>query len=94
MIIIYSDPSAPSRAGKALSENEIASELPTESSAKNGRLLDLALDSANAFIGSHSLNIKFPEDTTQEVARAIEEGKILPPSTAYRIFAKTCLLFS
>lgn len=71
-----SDASAPAaRAGKSLSENEIAASLPTESSAKTGRLLDLALDSAQAFIGSHTLNIKFPEDTTEIVGRAIEEGR-------------------
>lgn len=32
------------------------------------------MDSVSNFFGSHSLNVKFPEDTTQEVARAIEEG--------------------
>lgn len=73
---IHSDASAPAvRAGKSLSENEIAATLPTESSAKTGRLLDLAIDSAQAFIGSHTLNIKFPEDTTEIVGRAIEEGR-------------------
>lgn len=72
----YSDPAMPvARAGKALSETEITSALPADSTAKNGRLLDLAMDTADQFIKTHTLNIKFPEDTTQEVARAIEEGK-------------------
>lgn len=75
MFLVYSDPSAPAaRAGKALSENEIEASLPTEDSAKTGRLLDLAIDSAQSFIGSHTLNIKFPEDTTEIVGRAMEDG--------------------
>lgn len=73
---ICSDPSAPvARSGKALSENDIVASLPAEASAKSGRLLDLAIDSAQAFIGSHTLNVKFPEDTTELVGRAIEEGR-------------------
>lgn len=69
------DPTAPVRSGKSMSENEIIASLPTESTDKTGRLLDLAMDSASNFFGSHQLNVKFPEETTQELARAFEEGK-------------------
>lgn len=58
-----------------MTENEILASLPTESSQHTGRLLDLAMDSAANFFGSHALNIKFPAETTQEIARAFEEGR-------------------
>lgn len=58
-----------------MSENEIIASLPAESSQQTGRLLDLAMDSAANFFGSHALNIKFPAETTQDIARAFEEGR-------------------
>lgn len=73
---MYRDQDAPVRAGKSLSENEIVASLPNESQDKNGRLFDLALESVSNFFGSHNIQVKFPEDTTQEVARAIEEGNL------------------
>jgi hypothetical protein len=64
------------RAGKALSENEILTNLPTEIKEKNGRLLDLALESASNFLGSHNVQFTVPAETTKSVARAIETGKL------------------
>lgn len=68
------DPTVPVRAGKSLTENEIIASLPNQQTDKTGRLLDLAMDSMSNFFGTHSLNVKFPDDTTQEIARAFEEG--------------------
>lgn len=62
------------RVGKSLSENEIESTLPTDVQEKRGRLYDLAVESATNFLGSHNLNVKVPKETTEVVARAIEEG--------------------
>ncbi|XP_055383064.1 uncharacterized protein LOC129613136 [Condylostylus longicornis] len=63
------------RSGKSLSENEIMTTLPKENEEKTGRLLDLALDSAIEFFKTHTLQIKVPQETTQDFARAIEEGR-------------------
>lgn len=70
------DPASPvARSGKALSENDIMSELPSESDERNGRLMDMAMQSVTDFFGTHNLEVKVPTETTQEVARAIEEGR-------------------
>lgn len=69
------DPTVSARSGKALSENEIVESLPAESSERTSRLFDMAVDSLTNFMDSHSLSVKFPQETTQEVARAIEEGR-------------------
>lgn len=58
-----------------MSENEIVDSLPTEESERTGRLYDMAMDSLTNFIGSHSLEVKFPKESSQAVARAIEEGR-------------------
>lgn len=69
------DPSFNSRVGKAISENEIESSLPAEPEQRSGKLYDMAIDAFNNFLASHSLQIKFPSETSQEVSRAIDEGK-------------------
>lgn len=71
----FRNPSYSSRVGKALSENEIVASLPADASGKTGRLFDLAMDSISNFFSSHNLEVKFPEETTTDIARAIEEGK-------------------
>lgn len=58
-----------------MSENEIVDSLPNESSERTSRLFDMAVDSITNFLDSHSLNIKFPQETSEDVARAIEEGR-------------------
>lgn len=73
--IIDRDPSFNSRAGKAISENEIESSLPADSEQRSGKLYDLAIDSFNNFLASHSLQIKLPSETGQEISRAIEGKK-------------------
>ncbi|KAJ6637524.1 hypothetical protein Bhyg_10255 [Pseudolycoriella hygida] len=47
----------------------------TDASGKTGRLFDLAMDSISNFFSSHNLEVKFPEETTTDIARAIEEGR-------------------
>lgn len=74
-IFFCRDQSVSARSAKAISENEIANSLPAEESERSGRLFDLAMDSLTNFAESHSLEVKFPKDTTQQVARAIEEGR-------------------
>lgn len=71
----YRDPSVSARSGKAISENEIIDSLPAEKSERTSRLFDLAMDSVTSFLDTHSLEVKFPKETSQEVARAIEEGR-------------------
>lgn len=69
------NPSSNVRAGKSLSENEIVDSLPADSTEKNGRLWDMALESASNFMGTHNLQFKLPAETTVNMARAIEEGR-------------------
>lgn len=63
------------RNAKALTENEIYAQLPDKNDEKSSRLLDLAMESATDFLGSHNLEVKVPAEATQEVARAFEEGR-------------------
>lgn len=49
--------------------------LPADSKEKNGRLLDMATEAATNFLNSHNLQFKMPAETTQQVARAFEEGR-------------------
>lgn len=49
--------------------------LPADSKEKNGRLLDMATEAATNFMSSHNLQFKLPAETTQQVARAFEEGR-------------------
>lgn len=70
----HRDASVSARSGKALSENEIVAALPADAEEKNGRLFDMALESASNFFGSHNLQVNLPAEATQSVARAIEEG--------------------
>lgn len=71
----YRDSSVSARSGKAISENEIVDSLPKETSERTSRLFDLAMDTLSQFMESHTLEVKFPKETTTEVARAIEEGR-------------------
>lgn len=69
------DSTISARSAKAISENEIVDSLPAEETERSGRLFDLAMDSLTNFMESHSLEVKFPKESTQAVARAIEEGR-------------------
>lgn len=82
---INRDPSFNARGGKAVSENEITSSLPAEPEQRSARLYDLALETINNFLSSHSLQVKFPAETTQEVSRAIDEGETFDFSSLMKI---------
>ncbi|XP_017491314.1 PREDICTED: uncharacterized protein LOC108379472 [Rhagoletis zephyria] len=70
------DSSSPmARSGKALSENDIYAQLPENSEERSGRLVDIAVQNAAEFLGSHSLEMKIPAEATQEMARALDEGR-------------------
>lgn len=72
---INRDSTASARSGKAFSENEIIESLPAESSERSNRLYDMAVNSFATFLDSHTMEVKFPQESSQEVARAIEEGR-------------------
>ena len=70
------DPSKPvQRGAKSLSENDVVSQLPESGDERTGKLVDLAMQSAADFLSSHNLEVKIPTEATQEVARAIDEGR-------------------
>lgn len=69
------DPASPvQRAGRAMSENDVYSQLPENSDDRTGRLVDMAVESATDFLSSHNLEVKVPAEATQEIARALDEG--------------------
>lgn len=72
---ISRDPAVSARSGKAISENEIIDSLPVDKTERAGRLVDLAMDSLTSFLDTHSLEVKFPKEASQDMARAIEEGR-------------------
>lgn len=49
-------------------------DLPQNADERTGRLVDLAISSATDFLSSHNLEFKLPAETTQQVARALDEG--------------------
>lgn len=63
------------RGGKALSESDIYAQLPENAEERSGRLVDIAMQNAADFLSSHSLEVKIPAEATQEMARALDEGK-------------------
>ncbi|XP_037730078.1 uncharacterized protein LOC119560614 [Drosophila subpulchrella] len=70
------DPASPvSRTGKSLSEQDVLAELPQNADERTGRLVDMAISSAAEFLSSHNLEFKLPAETTQQVARALDEGR-------------------
>nr|XP_014096325.1 uncharacterized protein LOC106621844 [Bactrocera oleae] len=67
--------SSVARGGKALSESEIYAQLPENAEERSGRLVDIAMQNAADFLSSHSLEVKIPAEATQEMARALDEGR-------------------
>lgn len=79
------------RSAETISENEIIDSLPVESSERSGHLFDLAIDSLVNFFDSHSLEIKFPTESSQFFGRAIEgrkKKKKMLPALALALAAK------
>lgn len=68
------------RSAKSLSENEIITSLESENGEKSGRLLDLALEAGSNFLNTHDIQIKVPSETTQEIAKALDEGNLVKTS--------------
>lgn len=63
------------RMAKSMSENEIITSLESENNGeKSGRLLDMALEAGSNFLNTHDIQIKLPSETTQDIARALDEG--------------------
>ncbi|CAD6993254.1 unnamed protein product [Ceratitis capitata] len=67
--------SALARSGKALNENEIYAQLPENADERSGRLVEIAMENVAEFLGSHSLEVKLPAEATQDMARALDEGR-------------------
>uniref|UniRef100_A0A1I8Q161 Protein osiris 14 n=1 Tax=Stomoxys calcitrans TaxID=35570 RepID=A0A1I8Q161_STOCA len=63
------------RASRAMSENEVYSQLPEDADERTGRLVDMAVESATDFLNTHNLEVKMPAEATQELARALDEGR-------------------
>lgn len=81
----HRDPAVPvERTGKAISENEIVSTLPADADQKTDALFDLAIDSAKRLFSARSIQFKLPEETTETIARSLEEGRLLKKG-AYRV---------
>lgn len=76
-IIVYLYRNSPNgvRDGKALSENEIEQSLPKSFSERTEKLVDMVLESTANFLSTHSIQINVPKEATEELGRAIEEGK-------------------
>lgn len=72
--VFHRDPNTSSRSGKALSETDIVANIDA-SEDRTGRLIDMAMQAAVDFFSTHNLNVKVPAETTQEIARSIEEGR-------------------
>lgn len=63
------------RAGRALTETEVLSQLPADANERTNQLIDMAVECAADFLGTHNLEVKVPSETTQEIARALDEGR-------------------
>lgn len=73
-VFTHRDPSTSSRVGKALSESDIVATVES-SEDRTGRLIDMAMQAAVDFFSTHNLSVKVPTETTQDIARSIEEGR-------------------
>uniref|UniRef100_A0A1B0B2X1 Osiris 14 n=1 Tax=Glossina palpalis gambiensis TaxID=67801 RepID=A0A1B0B2X1_9MUSC len=70
------DPESPvQRFGRAMIENDIYAELPENTEERQEHLTDMAVESAAEFLSTHNLEVKLPKETTQSLARALEEGR-------------------
>lgn len=56
-------------------EMELENSLPRGLEARDQMLNSLLIDRVAAFFGSHTLKLQFPDMTSQELSRSIEEGK-------------------
>uniref|UniRef100_A0A336L9D5 CSON005717 protein n=1 Tax=Culicoides sonorensis TaxID=179676 RepID=A0A336L9D5_CULSO len=63
------------RSAKSMSENEIITALEGETGEKSGRLIDMALEAGSNFLITHDIQIKIPSETTEQLARALDEGR-------------------
>uniref|UniRef100_A0A1A9W5M6 Uncharacterized protein n=1 Tax=Glossina brevipalpis TaxID=37001 RepID=A0A1A9W5M6_9MUSC len=71
------DPESPVQrfGGRAMNENDIYAELPENPEERQERLADIAVESATEFLSTHNLEVKLTKETTQNLARGIEEGR-------------------
>lgn len=75
LVSLLRDPESPvQRFARAMSENDIYAELPENTEERQEHLADMAVESAAEFLSTHNLEVKLPKETTQSLARAIEEG--------------------
>lgn len=74
LLFLHRDSTNSARSLRAFSENEILHSLPPEESERGRHLFDLALESLANFVGSHSLEVRFPSNA---IDRAVEEGRTI-----------------
>lgn len=58
-----------------MSETDVYAQLPANNEERTGSLVDMAVQSATEFLGTHNLEVKIPTEATQEIARALDEGR-------------------
>jgi len=68
-----------------MSEQDVYAELPQNADERTGRLVDMAISSAAEFLSSHNLEFKLPAETTQQVARALDEGGFYPANLPLKL---------
>ena len=58
-----------------MSENDVFAQLPENADERTGHLIDMAVETATEFLGTHNLEVKVPAEARQEIARALDEGR-------------------
>lgn len=71
------DSTMSARVAKAVSEKEIIDSFPADESERGGYLFELAIFSMADFIETHTLELKFPQESSRALARAFEEGRFI-----------------
>lgn len=61
-------------AGRALSEDELENSLPKDAQDKDAQVESLLVDRVARFLQTHTLQLKVPESSIEEVKRSLDEG--------------------
>lgn len=64
------------RSGRALmTEEEIENSISADPNEKGSKLMDMLLDSFSRFFQTHTLQLRIPKSTSNELQRALDEGQ-------------------
>jgi hypothetical protein len=61
--------------GRALSEAELDASLPKDAEDKDAQVESMLVDRVARFLQSHTLQLKVPENSINEVRKSLDEGK-------------------